>query len=205
MEKRLVLFLALSFALLVLNNAVLHWLNPPPPAAPKPLVQVDGDRPADGAQQPADEAPAAAESDDQQPAAAQKLPVEAAIAAAPNPEFPDRWLTLGSLDPDSDYRMLVTLTARGAAIERLELNCRPDYSSPKYFDLDDRTGYLGHIRGEDLPELGGCRVRMVGAGTPADAAGLKTGDLIVGINEQQVGSAAQLEKVLDTFKPRTTV
>ena len=37
------------------------------------------------------------------------------------------------------YRMLVTLTNKGAAVARIELN------SPRYCDIDDRSGYLGHL------------------------------------------------------------
>src|SRR5688572_18546892 len=31
-----------------------------------------------------------------------------------------QWLTLGSVDPSSSYRMLVTLSSKGGAIERIE-------------------------------------------------------------------------------------
>ncbi|MGL6195056.1 MAG: YidC/Oxa1 family insertase periplasmic-domain containing protein, partial [Thermoguttaceae bacterium] len=47
--------------------------------------------------------------------------------------------TLGSLDPKSPYRMLITLTNRGAAVTRVELNQRA------YRDVQDKTGYLGQI------------------------------------------------------------
>jgi YidC/Oxa1 family membrane protein insertase len=38
------------------------------------------------------------------------------------PEFPEENVTLGADDPESGFRQLVTLTSRGAAVERIELN-----------------------------------------------------------------------------------
>ena len=63
--------------------------------------------------------------------------------------------------------MLVTLTSRGAAIERIEL------ADEQFHDQDDRGGYLGHLA---LAEAdGGCRVGVVGTDTPAQAAGIEAG------------------------------
>ncbi|MFV2068971.1 MAG: YidC/Oxa1 family insertase periplasmic-domain containing protein, partial [Pirellulales bacterium] len=104
-------------------------------------------------------------------------------------EIPQQWLTLGSLDPDGDYRMLVVLTNRGAAIERVAL------SSRRYYNLEDRSGYLGPLVVEDVPG-GGCRVRVVGAGTPADRAGLRVGDVLQELDGKSIESADQLRKRL---------
>ena len=41
---------------------------------------------------------------------------------APEPEVPEQWVTLGSADENDPYRMLVTLTNRGAAVARIELS-----------------------------------------------------------------------------------
>lgn len=87
------------------------------------------------------------------------------------------WVTLGSMDPSGPYRMLVTLTNKGAAVTRIELN------EDKYRDVQDHTGYLGQIVA-DLNELGdffenGCLVQVVGPGTPAEKAGLRVNDRIV--------------------------
>lgn len=88
------------------------------------------------------------------------------------------WATLGSLDPDSPYRMLITLTNKGAAVSRIELN------DPKYRDVQDYTGYLGQIVADisDSDDLrqSGCEVQVVGPGTPAEKAGLQVNDRIVG-------------------------
>ena len=73
------------------------------------------------------------------PAKPQAAAEEVKIKAAPEPEVPEQWVTLGSADEHDPYRMLVTLTNRGAAVARIEL------SSPRYCDIDNRYGYLGHL------------------------------------------------------------
>ena len=67
-------------------------------------------------------------------------------------------MTLGSADEKSPYRMLVTLGNRGGG---------PPYRTeqPRYHDLDDRGGYLGHLVMEDDGQLDGCPVQVVGDGT----------------------------------------
>src|SRR5205814_10558616 len=67
--------------------------------------------------------------------------VGAALAAAS--AVPLQRLTLGSLDPASPSKLLVTLTNRGAAVERVELN------NPRYKSVEDQSGYLGHIAPTD--------------------------------------------------------
>ncbi len=51
----------------------------------------------------------------------------------------DQFVTIGSVDPNDPYRMLVTLSSRGAAVRRVEM------SDPKYYDIDTRYGYLGEV------------------------------------------------------------
>jgi YidC/Oxa1 family membrane protein insertase len=112
-----------------------------------------------------------------------------------------RWITLGSADPASPYRMLVTLTDRGAAVTRIELN------SPRYRTLTDengyradRSGYLGYL------ELGGSGVvRMVAPGTPAAKAGLKPGDVIESLAGKTIPGPKGLHDVLAKTKPGRTV
>lgn len=86
------------------------------------------------------------------------------------------WVTLGSIDPKSPYKMLVTLTNQGAAIVRAELNIA------KYRDVQELSGYLGQIvvdpvEAEKNGE--GVTVQVVGHGTPAQLFGLMVGDQIV--------------------------
>lgn len=104
-------------------------------------------------------------------------------------------VTLGSVDEKSPYRMLVTLTNRGAAVERIEL------SSPRFHDLEDRTGYLGHLALTDVPNRGGCKVGIVGAGTPADRAGLKPGDIITQLGDVPVANKFAYREELSRTKP----
>ena len=55
-------------------------------------------------------------------------------AAAPaEPPVAEQWVTLGSADPADPYRMLVTLTNRGAAVVRIEAN------SDRYRAIDDNV------------------------------------------------------------------
>ena len=98
------------------------------------------------------------------------------------PKIPQQWTTLGSIDESSPYRMLVTFTNQGAAIERIEL------ASEQYLDLEDWDGYLGHLA-LTAAKGGGCQVNVVGDGTPAALAtatgvspGLLPGDVIHSID-----------------------
>jgi YidC/Oxa1 family membrane protein insertase len=125
-------------------------------------------------------------------AADQKAPVAA-------PPIESRRLALGSGDPRSPYRMLVYLTNDGAAIERLEMN------SPHYRDLESRSGHLGYLAPIDAPQRSGALVRVVGAGTPAAAAGLKTGDVITAIGKQKIATAADLITALRQTEPGASI
>ena len=131
-------------------------------AAEKPKPPAGGEKEQSKAsQKPAAEKPAAK--------AEKAAP---AIQAAPEPAAPEQWVTLGSADDADPYRMLVTLTNKGAAVARIEL------SSPRYCDIDDRSGYLGHLVMDSTLHGDGCPVQVVGPGTPAAEAGLKPGDVI---------------------------
>ena len=115
--------------------------------------------------------------------------------AASTPTFALKHLTLGSLDPLSKQRMLVTLTTQGAAVEMIEVTDR------KYLDVVDRSGYLGYLALRDRKDGVGCVVGVVGPGTPAANAGLMAGDVIVGINEQSVSNTASFYDALRKTKP----
>ena len=160
----------------------------PPPQKPKQAAapaaaQQEGAAAADG-----EAANAEAEVDaqtgpaEQPPGAAPANPLPPVAAAA----VPTQFFTLGSLDPESGYRMLVTVTTEGASVRRAEM------SSPRYRDQHDRSGYLGEL--ELTPVNGGVQVQAVGAGTPAAAAGIAVGDVIVGVGDPQ---ATEVRKVDD--------
>lgn len=188
MERRFVLFLVLSFAILLGYSSLRQWLNPPKPrqqaAAPK-----EHDQPSD--KEPTAEKPVDKSTDKPQdkPAPTIKAVIE------PEPEQSEQWVTLGSADHKDPFRMLVTLTTKGAALARIELN------DPRYCDIDERYGYLGHLASTSDHEGNGCLVRFVGRGTPAARAGLEPGDVLKAIDESPVSGPKSLEAVLRGTRP----
>ncbi len=208
MERRFVLFLVLSFALLFGHMTLRGWLNGPRQQGPPqdgPEAEQPG--PPEGGKPP--------EGQPEKPepnAAAEKPPKpEAAPEEQPGPPPPvagkaiaRQFGTLGSADPDSPYRMLVAWDNKGAVLGRIEL------SSPRYSDLEDRSGYLGHLM-IDRSAIGkntrgkGCPVQIVGPGTPAAEAGLEAGDLITALDEETIGGVEDLRRVLRTTRPKRSV
>jgi YidC/Oxa1 family membrane protein insertase len=179
-QRRFIAFLVLAMSVLILSNV----LFPPPKEQPKP-------KPPAGA---ADKV--AADAIGQQNNDAAHANGKDAVGDAPRAlaalnvaadTVPLQLVTLGSLDVDSGYRMLVTLTNQGAAVHRVEL------SSPRFRDLQDRSGYLGQLALE--PTDGGLKVTVVGAGTPAAAAGIEPGDVISQVTVPK--AAAKTVKTVD--------
>ena len=122
------------------------------------------------------------------------------------------WLTLGSINPESPYRMLITFTNQGAAPCRIELN------TPQYRDVQELSGYLGQIVADQrlADESGdGVTVQVLGDGTPAQKFGLKRNDKIVQIALQnrntrkpetlEVKTFADLRNALQNTKPNDFV
>jgi YidC/Oxa1 family membrane protein insertase len=161
-------------------------LFPAPPPPPKQPAAVEGEqaKALDEANGQAAEAEIASPADDgsQQPDVAEPVAEVPQAAAA----VPTQFFSLGSLDPDSGYRMLVTATNTGAAIRRAEM------TSPRYRDQHDRNGYLGEL--ELSPVDAGLQVQVVGAGTPAANAGLAVGDVIVGIGNPETAAIKTVEE-----------
>lgn len=207
MDRRFLLFLILSFLVLMANASWnVHKLRQ------QQAAQLAAGRPA--AAEPAEPGEAAKDGKDadgpkeegEKPAAPvdDEKPVDAAApapAAEPEAATPLEYVTLGSVDPASSYRMLVTLTNEGAGVRRVEL------SSPRYLDLHDRGGYLGQL---ELAADGesGLQVRALGAGTPAAEAGLEVGDRIVaaGVKETKpVPSPAEFAALLAAVRPRNAL
>ncbi|MGD9632056.1 MAG: membrane protein insertase YidC [Pirellulales bacterium] len=190
-KKNLIAFLSLSLAVLVLWNILFPPLQPPKPQPGQNPAAVAGDQAkADG-----DEALADGDDADEEEAA-DEAPAEAAAPTAL--DAPLEYLTLGSLDRETGYRMLVTLTNQGAAVRRAEL------SSPRFLDLSDRSGYLGHLELEETAD--GLKVQVVGKGTPAEEAKLKVGDVIVSAQRStgdpvKVSSIDEFEAVRAKSKP----
>ncbi len=190
------LFILLSFGILILNIWLMARNQPPPGKGDVDVAEVQ--EPAEAQPDKVPE-PKKAEADP---------PVEPAQPAAEPPAVPDgletpvappQWLTLGSIDPESPYRMLVTLSNRGAAVVRVEL------SSERYRDLEYLGAYLGHLSVEDEPGARGCAVQVVGRGTPAEAAGVRPGDVITALDQVAVTGSASLEAALDKSSPGRTI
>ena len=176
-QRRLFLFLTLCFLLMIAFGP-----KPKPPQK-KPAV----DQAAQLAQ--ADNAEKAAVAD---PVIMDEPPVDAEPKAALLEEVSSEheYVTLGSVDPDSAFRLGVTLTNQGAGVRRVEL------SSPRFRDLHDRGGYMGHL--ELTPDKkGGLLVQSLVAGTPAAAAGIEVGDRIVSF-----GTVVELNEALQKLKPK---
>jgi len=172
MNQRFALFLLLSGALFLANIAYLAMNQPNRPQGEQPPAE----KPKPQAKQAAAEDEIAPFYDPRQGLA----------------ETPERWLTLGSADPETGYRLLLTFTSRGASLYRAESNL------PRYLDLEarhDEKGYLGELGLRSVPG-GGVEVRVVGAGTAAEKAGLQVGDVITAItgpDQQQVAFKTPVE------------
>jgi YidC/Oxa1 family membrane protein insertase len=207
MDKRFVLFLVVSVSIVIGHTYVMSIFFPPKPLpAPKQgaVAEKQPDKQVDK-RVAAKPVPAKPEQAEAKPApAAKPAEVKAAAKKPAALEIPEKLVTLGSLDPTSPYRMLVTLTNRGAAVVRTELN------DPKFRDIEDRGGYLGHLSldgaqaAATAPE-GGYRVEVVGPGTPAAVAGLKPGDVIVSLNDRPVTGVYGFHQLLHRISPRQKV
>ena len=181
----------------VLHGVVHNMLSPPP--APKedkdPKDQAAVEQPVeDEAAEAEDEAPSDPNS------AEPTIPAE---ELEPVADVPLQYLTIGSLDPNSPYRLLATLTNQGAGIKRIEL------TSPKYRDLHDRGGYLGNLQLEPDPS-GGVKIQAIGAGTPlAGVRQIKVGDRLLSAKSGKISKQLEvpedLQNMLSKLKPGRTI
>ena len=204
MEKRLIAFMVLAFLCIMVN----FWITSKFVKPPAPVLAEQ--KKTDGAAKPAAEKAGPGKKDADKPDAAKgeadkarrgrqgRHGGSARSLARVEEKLPEQWVTLGSADPASDYRMLVTLTNRGAAVERIELN------SPRYRDVEDwedRSGYLGQLEPTPAPDHKGLLLQCVGPGTPAALAGLKTGDVLIEVAGRRVHDAADLIIALKHTRP----
>jgi len=183
-ERRFLLFLVLSFGVM----AVWQILNPPPKKPVDPQLPPNG-------QQAAEEKPAAAGEAEKAEVAAAADASEGDEAADAEADLPEEYVTLGSIDEASGFRMGVTLTNHGAAVRRIEL------SSPRFLDLHDRRGYLGQL---ELAEADGLVIGAIVPGSPAATAGLQAGDLLLEAGRETptpVKTREEFNKVLDGVRP----
>ncbi|MCE9553103.1 MAG: YidC/Oxa1 family insertase periplasmic-domain containing protein [Planctomycetes bacterium] len=199
MEKRLPLFMLLAVGILVGSQLLMHWINPPKPVG----KQADKGKGTVAVVQSTATIAAAqgtgtvAVAQGTGPTVATIGENVSAVPSEPDPKLPEQFVTLGSLDPQQPYRMLVTITNRGAAVVRAELN------QARFRDQDDEAGYLGHLLPVDAK--GGARVQVVGPGTPAAVAGLKVDDVITAVGNESVSGAADLLDKVRKHRPRENV
>jgi YidC/Oxa1 family membrane protein insertase len=111
---------------------------------------------------------------------------------------PHRLISLGSFGADRPDKLLVTLDSRGGTVRRIELNARFPNGKLKYYDQEVRGGYIGNLELVENPR--GCEVRVVGAGTPADRAGLRPGDVITSIGGEPIVSALDFAAKLENSR-----
>lgn len=217
MEKgRFAVFIVAALAIWLGYVGLRIWLAPEPPPVAKKTVdkaadqsnEADADKEngkndakiEDSAAKPAakEDRPSSSEGTDTVKVPATGEPK----ATTGRPAHAQKRLTLGSLDPQGPYRMLVTLDSRGAGIERVEL------SSDRYRDLEDKSGYLGQLALSDAD--GGAQVNVVGPGTPAALAkpiegdrpvGLQAGDVIEAIGGKPVGNMKAVSEALSKTRP----
>jgi len=186
-RRNFFLFLILSFLVIQIT----FWFSAPPPK----------DQPAGQPGAAAVAKKAAGEGEAQRPVAPviEDAPDEGPDQPAPQPEavLPIEYVTLGSVDDDSGYRMGVTVTNAGAAVRRIEL------ASSRYSDLHDHGGYIGHL--ELIADGGaGLLVQAVVAGTPAERAGVKVGDRLIEAGRGKLTALKAVEdlyKLLDDIRP----
>lgn len=198
MWPRYILFIALSLGLVGLNAYLMRQFGPEP-AAPKPaqVAEAPEAKPNEDPKPDAEAKPAEKPAEKTAVAAAKTKPAEEPAAA--QPEEPESWWTLGSADPSGAYRLLVTLTTRGAAVNRIEM------STARLHQPDNRNGWLGGVVMDQALNGVGALVQVVGEGTPAMAAGIVVGDVIQSVNGRPVSGYATLRAALEDTKPGQTV
>ena len=203
MERRYAVFIALSLAA-VLGSQVMRSILFPQAEEKPPVVEpfVDGD--ATGQQssvKPKEERELTTEepnrSTGEQPTSGSGSDVTPDSDPSVSQTVPRRHLSLGSLNPDAPVGMLVTLSSRGATVERIEL------AGEQFHDQDDRGAYIGHFAADVVAE--GCRLNVVGDGTPAKVGGLQAGDVVVRVADSTTPDPESLAAVLSRLKPRQTV
>ena len=202
--RRLLLFVVLAWAILIINFNVNKWLFPPAPQQPQPVAE-----PAEPAAKP-------------KPAEQQDLvqPEQPGEKPGEKPVVPPKIVVkeprvrhvLGSLDPQSKYPLVIYLDSQGAAVERVELVERNSKQRFKYRSLLKQAGYLGHLALSD-EKPGGCRINLVVPGSPASQAecpgvksrGLAPGDIISHVGKISVANKEDFLKAMNGFLPEETV
>jgi YidC/Oxa1 family membrane protein insertase len=219
-EKRLFLFLALTFVVLAGYSALMELYGPKRPdqkdlgqqAGPQEVAKApekDKEPPADEPEKKSPEADPVAD----QPGAPPENKPENKPEDQPPVVHPHQVVSLGSYKPAKGASpLLVTVTSRGAGLERVELVERLGNGSLHYQDLDRHHGYFGNL--SLTADSGGCRVHVVPNGTPAATAvssaaavgsGLQVGDLLISINQQPIEVPEDVDDELQRLRPGDSV
>ncbi|QDV70614.1 Membrane protein insertase YidC [Rosistilla carotiformis] len=202
MERRVLAYLFVS-AFFMFVMMTMRPKQPPAddPNAPDVVAELDAeaDEPAD-AEDLAEATDPAADGD-------AKTDDDAAPSERPRQK---QWFTIGSLaydseDPTLGDKTLITLSNRGAGIERIELIERNAKGQFRYRRVDTRSGYLGYLAPSAPSEIDGCQINVIGPGTPADLAGLKVGDIIVATGTGVIVSPSDLDRWLEETSPGQTI
>ncbi|TWU23996.1 Membrane protein insertase YidC [Novipirellula galeiformis] len=206
MERRLLTFIIYSTAFLAIYVSLRHWVMPPP----KPIAKDEQQIAAPLEDEPKDIADADLRDPQSESDALASDPVkettEATEPGAPRRPSKPQWVTLGSMDPNSGYVMLVTLNSLGGAIERIELVERePGKGNLKYRRVDVRSGYMGYFAATPADAADGVVVNVVGPGTPAQMAGIEVGDIITEINGKSIVRRDDIDSALTKTKPGESV
>ena len=164
MERRYALFIAISLAIVLGSQLLQVYLFPPPPEMEN--AEQEKHSPVDDIAASTPDLPTDTEVSSQEKEGQKEDSLSSPVETAPPAER--TYHTLGSLDPEDPLGMLVTFTSRGASVQRIEL------AGEQFHDQDDRSGYLGHLA--VIADGNGCRVGVVGPGTPADVAGIRAGE-----------------------------
>lgn len=119
------------------------------------------------------------------------------------PQNARKLVTLGSMDARQGFSLMVTLSSRGAGIERAELVARKKDGQFEYRALEHRGGYLGYLGLDD--EL---TIFTIPDGSPAATAtsaeapgGLQVGDRLLQVNGFELLGTASLEEALAETQP----
>ncbi|MDX1962375.1 MAG: YidC/Oxa1 family insertase periplasmic-domain containing protein [Pirellulales bacterium] len=217
MDRRFILFLTISFAILITSQALNRWLYPPKDPPPVKKIAKNGKNdPAKG--QPAKGAEKNGPGDN--PA----LPANPAVdddparaEAKPRDIVPAAWYSLGGMD--EKHRLHVTLTNRGAAIERVEIPSMVNLEDHLAFGMTkagpngekffwNRAAYVGTITPTPA-QPAGVTVNTVSAGTPAARAGLQVGDVIRTVKtdslEFAIRGVVDWNHALQQIRPETVI
>ncbi len=204
MDRRFLAWLLVSASLCFLWVALQQRFQPPPADADAGVPQAAN---AEQINPPADDSKDSNNPKTPEPKALQiggPAPAEG-VQKVVAPNYAEKLVTLGSMDPAAGYDLLVAISSRGAGVERIELVTPDSASRFSFRALEQMGGYLGYLGCQ--PSTAGLKIYCVPPGSPAElatsatvAGGLSVGDVLKSFNAQSVETVDQLQKLLDDTK-----